>query len=122
MNSGSKIFSDVKIKGTVEFTGDLFLDCDLEGEIISDGILTIGQKANIKGNVKASEITLLGEVNGNITATKSCQLQASGTLVGDIKAGKMEIHEGAVFHGGIQVPIDSKAQKPKPLTAEKVIS
>jgi len=44
--------SDVEIKGKVNFTNDLVVDGRIEGEVISDGSLTIGENARIKAEIK----------------------------------------------------------------------
>ncbi|MEE2735168.1 MAG: polymer-forming cytoskeletal protein, partial [Verrucomicrobiota bacterium] len=40
--------SDVEIEGEVRFQGDLIVDGKIEGRIVSEGSLTIGESAHIK--------------------------------------------------------------------------
>ena len=44
--------SDVEISGSVIFTNDLLVDGRIDGEIASDGNLTVGENAKLKAEIK----------------------------------------------------------------------
>ncbi len=47
-HSGKDVLSsDVEIKGTIKFQKELLIDGKVEGEINSDGALTVGENADI---------------------------------------------------------------------------
>ncbi len=94
---------DVEIHGTLKFQNELIFDGKLDGEIISEGVLTLGKNANVKGEVKTKAVTVHGTVNGNITVTERCELKASSQLNGDLKAMRIVIEEGATFIGKSEV-------------------
>ncbi len=106
--------SDVEIKGTVKFTNDLVVDGKIEGEITSDGNLTIGENARIKAEVKTATIVVYGKVHGNLTAADRVELKASAEVVGDIKAKILSIEPGTIFVGKSTVgtPANAPAQAP----------
>ncbi len=91
--------TDVEIKGTVKFTNDLVVDGKIEGEITSDGNLTVGENARIKAEIKTATVVVYGKVHGNINATDRVELKASAEVVGDIKAKTLSIEAGAIFVG-----------------------
>ncbi len=91
--------SDVEIKGTVKFDNDLVVDGKIEGEIRSDGNLTVGENARIKAEIKTATVVVYGKVHGNLTATDRVELKASAEVVGDIKAKTLSIEAGAIFVG-----------------------
>lgn len=91
--------SDVEIKGSVKFTNDLVVDGKIEGEITSDGNLTVGENARIKAEIKTATVIVYGKVHGNLTATDRVELKASAEVVGDIKAKTLAIEAGAIFVG-----------------------
>jgi cytoskeletal protein CcmA (bactofilin family) len=91
--------TDVEIKGTVKFTNDLVVDGKIEGEINSDGNLTVGENARLKAEIKTATIVVYGKVHGNLTATDRVELKASAEVVGDIKAKTLSIEAGAIFVG-----------------------
>ena len=109
--------SDVEIKGSIKFQKELLIDGKVEGEINSDGILTIGENADIRGEVKTKSITVYGKVHGNITVAERCELKSKCTLQGDLKAARLIIEEGATFIGKSEVTsgaISAKATTARP--------
>jgi cytoskeletal protein CcmA (bactofilin family) len=111
--------SDVEIKGTVKFTNDLVVDGKIEGEINSDGNLTVGENARIRAEIKTGTVVIYGKVHGNITVSERVELKASAEVVGDIKAKTLSIEAGAIFVGKSTVGTPaqgapaSKAAEPK---------
>jgi cytoskeletal protein CcmA (bactofilin family) len=95
--------SDVEIKGSIKFQKELLIDGRVEGEINSDGVLTIGENADIRGEIKTKSITVFGKVHGNITVAERCELKARSVLQGDLKAARLVIEEGATFVGKSEV-------------------
>ena len=59
--------SDVELKGTIKFESEMIFDGKLEGEIISEGTLTLGKNAVVKGEIRTKSVTIHGSVNGNVT-------------------------------------------------------
>jgi cytoskeletal protein CcmA (bactofilin family) len=104
--------SDVEIKGTIKFTNDLLVDGKIEGEITSDGNLTVGENARIKAEIKTATVVVYGKVQGNITASDRIELRASAEVIGDIKTKTLSIEAGAVFVGRSTVgtPVQTAAQ------------
>jgi cytoskeletal protein CcmA (bactofilin family) len=95
--------SDVEIKGNIKFQNDLTVDGKIEGEITSPGMLTVGENADIRGEIKTKSVTVFGKVNGNITVDERCELKGRAQLIGDLKAARLVIEEGATFVGKSEV-------------------
>ncbi len=110
-SSKNVLANDVEIKGSIKFSHDLIIDGKIEGEVISDGSLTVGENALIKGEVKTRSVIIFGKVEGNITVHERCELKSNAILVGDISAGTLSIEEGATFMGQSSVgkKADTKA-------------
>ncbi len=87
---GSLIFKDpvnLKINGT--FTGKLE----------TQGTLTIGDMAQVEANISGENIIIAGKVRGDVRASRMLFLMPTAVLTGDIFSPKLNIVEGAVFHG-----------------------
>jgi cytoskeletal protein CcmA (bactofilin family) len=95
--------SDVEIKGSIKFQKELLIDGKVEGDINSDGVLTVGENAEIRGEIKTKSITVYGKVQGNITVAERCELKSKCVLQGDLKAARLTIEEGATFIGKSEV-------------------
>src|SRR6202045_4528842 len=89
--------SDVEIKGSIKFQKELLIDGKVEGEIHSEGVLTIGENADIRGEIKTKSIELFGKVHGNITVTERCELKSKCALQGDLKAARLISEDGSPF-------------------------
>src|SRR5437867_13223552 len=112
--------SDVEIKGSIKFQKELLIDGKVEGEINSDGVLTIWEHADSRGEIKTKSITVFGKVQGNITVAERCELKAKCTLQGDLKAARLIIEEGATFIGKSEVTSGTGAAKAVPSRPEIV--
>lgn len=103
-NSSKNLLSkDVEIKGSLKFSNDLTIDGKIEGEITSDGNLTVGENADIQGEIKTKSVVVYGKVQGNITVNEKCELKSRAQLHGDLTAMRLVIEEGATFVGKSEV-------------------
>ena len=65
------IGKSVVIKGELNGSEDLTIEGHVEGRIeLKDHVLTIGPNGKIKAQVFAKAVIVLGEVNGNVTASR----------------------------------------------------
>jgi cytoskeletal protein CcmA (bactofilin family) len=102
--NSSHIGLDVEIMGSMKFINDFVFDGYLEGEISSvDGILTIGEYADVRGEVRSKTVIVKGKVHGNITVQERCELHSRSQLIGDLKAARLVIEQGATFVGRSEV-------------------
>jgi cytoskeletal protein CcmA (bactofilin family) len=106
--------SDVEIKGSIKFQKELLIDGKVEGDINSDGVLTVGENAEIRGEIKTKSITVFGKVHGNITVAERCELKSKCVLQGDLKAARLVIEEGATFIGKSEVTTGAVPAKGAP--------
>jgi cytoskeletal protein CcmA (bactofilin family) len=121
-HSGKDILSsDVEIKGTIKFQKELLIDGRVEGEINSEGVLTIGENADIRGEIKTKSITVFGKVQGNITVSERCELKSKCTLQGDLKAARLIIEEGATFIGKSEVTSGMSVSSGKPSSRPEIV-
>jgi cytoskeletal protein CcmA (bactofilin family) len=91
--------SDVEVKGTLKFSGELTFDGKLEGDINSDGTLQLGDNAVVKGNINAGNVVIRGKVTGNVIAKEKIDIKSKTELFGDIRAPRLAIEEGVTFVG-----------------------
>jgi cytoskeletal protein CcmA (bactofilin family) len=90
---------DVEFKGTLAFSSKAHIDGRIEGEILAEGPLVIGEKALIKASIHGTSVTIKGKVQGNIVGTEKVQLMPGSQLYGDVKTPKFIMAEGVTFVG-----------------------
>lgn len=93
------IGSKTTVKGELTGDEDLLVEGSVEGQIRITRDLRIGATGVVKATVQAAAVVVSGELVGDCTATGRVELQASGRLMGNIRAPKIVIAEGAVFRG-----------------------
>src|SRR2546426_5094502 len=77
-NSSKNVLnSDVEVKGTLKFSGELTFDGKLDGDIQSEGSLNLGDNAVVKGNLNVNTVVMRGKVNGIDVDRKSTRLNSS---------------------------------------------
>ena len=97
------IGKSVVIKGELNGSEDLTIEGQVEGKIeLKDHVLTIGPNGKIKAQVFAKALIVLGEVNGNVTATDKVEIK-DGSVDGDIIAPRVAIADGAHFRGSVDM-------------------
>jgi cytoskeletal protein CcmA (bactofilin family) len=106
--AGGTLSSGVSIKGTVKFQKELVINCKVEGTIDSNGRLTVGKDAQIRGDIKTRSVIVDGTVDGNITAAERCELRAGCTVNGDIEAPRLVVDEAASFVGSAKIAFSQK--------------
>jgi cytoskeletal protein CcmA (bactofilin family) len=103
---------DTEFHGDVRFKKSLQIDGYLEGDIVSEGFLVIGEGATVKANIRARSVIICGTVHGNIEAAENLEIQTSGKLYGNIRTAKLKIADGVVFEGNCEM-IKSYEKKEK---------
>jgi cytoskeletal protein CcmA (bactofilin family) len=104
----------VKVIGQIFTKEDLNVDGDIEGTIESaDNKVTIGTTGRVQASVKAREVVIFGQVQGNVEAADKVDIRREAKLVGDITTARISIEDGALFKGSI----DIRKPEPKPASA-----
>jgi cytoskeletal protein CcmA (bactofilin family) len=59
----------------------------------------------VEADVSAQSLTIAGQVTGDVTAVERVDLQAGGRLIGDVKAARLTIADGASFKGNVDMDV-----------------
>lgn len=113
--SVANIGKSIAIKGDVSGQEDLVIEGRVEGRISLDSHhLTIGPNGEIHAEITAKQVTIIGRVVGNVTATERVEICDTGRLQGDLTAPRLLVHEGAVLNGTVGMkPLSATADDPK---------
>jgi cytoskeletal protein CcmA (bactofilin family) len=93
------LYKGSRVTGQLSFQGPVRIDGTVEGEIQCQGILTIGEGAEVKAKISGQVVVIRGKVEGNVTAKERIELAAPARLIGNINAPRLIITEGVVFDG-----------------------
>lgn len=112
------IAAGLTIDGKIEGTGHVRMAGRFKGDVNVDGDLTIEPGAKITGSVRASTVTIAGDLEGNIEGASRVELLASGVLNGDLKAGSLTVASGSRMRGNVSFGWDEAASPPARLKVE----
>ncbi|MGA7911985.1 MAG: polymer-forming cytoskeletal protein [Candidatus Dormiibacterota bacterium] len=89
------------LQGRLEIQGDLKIQGNVEGELKATGDVTIDSTATIQASIEGSNVSVRGQVTGNVTAKRRLTLGGSGRLNGDVKVARLTVEDGATLNGNV---------------------
>ena len=111
------IGKSVKVVGEIFTKEDLYVDGDIEGTIESqDNKVTIGPNGRVQASIRARDVIILGQVQGNVETSDKVDIRKDAKLVGDITTSRISIEDGALFKGSIDIKkAEPKVAAPAPV-------
>jgi cytoskeletal protein CcmA (bactofilin family) len=102
--------SSVSIRGKIISREDLSINGDVEGTIdAKEHRLTIGPNGNVRADIQSRNVVIMGTVEGNVSAAEKIEIRKDAQLIGDIKASRIGIEDGAYFKGAVD--LDDRREK-----------
>lgn len=98
----SIISSDLTIEGKIAGSGHVRIAGRFKGDVQVDGNVSLDSGARLEGHVKASVVSVGGELIGNIENAKRVELLETGVINGDVKAGSLTVAAGSRMRGQVE--------------------
>jgi cytoskeletal protein CcmA (bactofilin family) len=93
----------IVIKGEVRATGDLLVEGHIEGPVwCEDAALTLGESAEVRGDIVARDVTVFGRVSGQIVGTEVVDVRRPAVVDGRVIALRFILEDGAGFNGRVE--------------------
>jgi cytoskeletal protein CcmA (bactofilin family) len=102
----------VRLQGTLEFQGTFRVQGEVKGTIISSHTLMVGDDARVEGQIEGNHVVISGRFDGVIFAKGRVEIQAKGTVTGEIHTPCLVIEAGGIFDGQCHMLAASEASKP----------
>ncbi len=96
----------LEIEGEIEGDEDLVIQGRIHGKIISRKDLTVDSSGRVEASITTKNLAVSGMLIGNVTASERVEVRKEGKMVGDIKAPRVIIADGAKFKGNIEMGVD----------------
>jgi cytoskeletal protein CcmA (bactofilin family) len=117
---GTVVGANVALSGTLKDQNDISVHGMVEGEVISESAVSIGETAQVKGPVRGRFITIAGVVRGEIEASEKLEIMATGKVFGGILTKDLVVHSGAAIVGKVMMGAEEEpAEKAKESTVEE---
>ncbi len=99
-----------RFKKTSRHYGDIRIDGEIEGNILSKGKVVVGPNGKVIGEVICVNSEVSGAIEGKIKVSELLSLKSSSKLIGDIHTAKLTIEPGAIFTGKCEMGGEAKAK------------
>jgi cytoskeletal protein CcmA (bactofilin family) len=97
------IGSSIVIEGEISGDEDLIVHGTVKGKITVKDSLTIADSGVVEADIETQSVEIAGRVTGNITAAEKVELRTDCRVLGDIKAPRILIADGASFRGSVDM-------------------
>jgi cytoskeletal protein CcmA (bactofilin family) len=95
----------ITIEGEVTSEDEVVVAGVLKGKLQVEGPVTIESEGQVDADIGAHSVSIGGSVTGNVNATERVDLLAGGSLVGDVRAARLTIADGASFKGNVDMDV-----------------
>ena len=102
------IGKSVTVKGEILGNEQLTIEGTVEGRITIETTVLVRDSGVVKADVDAANVNVAGGVIGNISVTEKIEIVSGGYVVGDIRAPRLIINDGASVKGNIDMEIKSE--------------
>src|SRR5690606_14526675 len=102
-----------ELTGDVISKNDIRADGILRGHIRTDKKVVVGEKASITGDIFADEISISGEVTGDLYINGETTIHSTAKVSGNILTQKITIQTGAEINSCIRTADPAAIQKEK---------
>lgn len=100
----TRVGAGILISGRIEGEGNVVIEGRVDGEINIRGDLHVDVGGQVKASVHARNIFVMGIMVGNAHAVDKIEIAEGGRMIGDIRAPRVLINEGAAFSGMVDMP------------------
>jgi cytoskeletal protein CcmA (bactofilin family) len=91
------------LEGKLIYDGSVHADGRVEGELRVTGNIDVANGANVKALLEGSNVSLKGQVEGQVTARDKLTLGRNARLSGDVQVRRLQIDDGATLNGHVRM-------------------
>ena len=109
----SIIDKELKIEGSISSSGQLIIKGQVTGTIEGD-VVIIAEDGQVNSSAtKVSSITIGGNFQGEVTASKELVILATGTCAGKVECKDLIVENGGILNAEVSCKTSSKMQPGK---------
>lgn len=105
----SLIGEHTSFEGTLKTEGSVRLLGTIQGEIESKSTIIVEERAHVTARLTAQQVTVAGQVDGQIFCEGRVEIRPTGRVTGEINAGALIVQEGAYFDGNSRMAVPGGA-------------
>lgn len=102
------IGSSIVIDGEISGDEDLVIQGTVKGKISLKESLFVEASGVVEADIEVQNVDIAGRVTGNIAASDKVELKSDCRVVGDIRAPRILIADGASFKGNVDMDVKER--------------
>ncbi len=102
------IGSTIVIDGEISGDEDLVIQGTVKGKISLKESLFVEASGVVEADIEVQNVDIAGRVTGNIAASDKVELKSDCRVVGDIRAPRILIADGASFKGNVDMDVKER--------------
>ena len=91
------------LQGKLAIQGELRIHGTVEGELKASGDVAVESTATVQATIEGANVSVRGQVTGNVSAKRRLTLGGSGHLNGDVRVGRLTVEDGATLNGNVSM-------------------
>ncbi|MFH1132523.1 MAG: polymer-forming cytoskeletal protein [Pseudomonadota bacterium] len=99
------IGKSIVIDGEISSDEDLIIQGTVKGKISSKENLVVESSGVVEATVETAGAIISGQVKGSMRSSGKIEITAGGRMVGDVKAPRILIADGAAFKGTVEMDV-----------------
>lgn len=99
------IGSNITIEGEVHSDDDVIVQGTIRGKLSAKDGVTVESGGQVDADITGGPMTIAGNVTGNVESDGRVELQPGARLVGNVKATRITIADGAHFKGSVDMDV-----------------
>lgn len=100
---GTLVAANAVWEGKLRSEGDVRVEGVVQGEIDAAATLVIADQARVMGTIRARNVLIGGEVEGDVLCEERLEVLPGGSARGQINSGTLVVHEGAYIDSRFQM-------------------
>jgi cytoskeletal protein CcmA (bactofilin family) len=99
------IGSSIVVDGEISGEEPLIILGTVKGKIAAAGSVVVESGATVEADVEGQTVTVSGKLTGNVTAREKLDLRPESKMVGNAKAPRIVVADGAAFKGNVDMDV-----------------
>lgn len=99
------IGAGITIEGEITSDEEVVVQGTVRGKLDAKEAVTVEQGAVVEADVTGGTLNVAGSITGNIVSSDRVDLQTGARVVGNVKAARITIADGASFKGNVDMEV-----------------
>ena len=99
INDVTRISKGATINGDLISSSDIRVDGVINGKVLSDGKIVVGEQAGLSGSLFCTNLDFWGKMEGDLYVKDTLCIKSTATVNGNIHVNKLQVEMGAQING-----------------------